>query len=314
MFATLLWVLTPLFLGFTFYLKNRHLLKLIDEGLMLLIYLILFAMGLNLSVMDNLLLELGQIVGKTTLYIMAILGANMLFFFFLDRTLAFRAGKSSTQPHSYKELLLSTTKLFLSLLLGLFVGLGLQWGTILNSDTLTIVSDRLTQLILMALLFFVGLQLRGSGIHLKAVFFNRYGLLLSFTLILSSFIGGVLAATLLGDSLITGLAIASGFGWYSLSAILLQEGFGATVGSIAFFNDLAREFFAFAIIPLMMRRYPLSAIGSGGATALDMTLPLIQQTGGIKVVPVAISFSFIINIVAPIFLAFFATLGNSISF
>ena len=74
MLITLLWVLTPLFLGFSFYLKNRSFLKLIDGGLMLLIYLILFAMGLNLSVMDNLLLELGHIVGKTTLYIGAILG------------------------------------------------------------------------------------------------------------------------------------------------------------------------------------------------------------------------------------------------
>ena len=160
----------------------------------------------------------------------------------------------------------------------------------------------------MILLACVGLQLRASGIKLKAVLLNRYGLILSVFFIVSSFAGGIVAALILKMPVTHGLAISSGFGWYSLSTIILQDAHGPIMGSIAFFNDLFREFFAFMVIPLLMARYPLTAVGSGGATSLDFVLPVIQRTGGAQVVPIAISFGFITNILAPIFLVFFANL------
>lgn len=42
------------------------------------------------------------------------------------------------------------------------------------------------------------------------------------------------------------------------------------------------------------------AIGYGGATALDFTLPVIQKSGGIQVVPVAIVSGFILSLLGPI--------------
>ena len=38
----------------------------------------------------------------------------------------------------------------------------------------------------------------------------------------------------------------------------------------------------------------------GGATALDFTLPVIQKSGGIQVVPVAIVSGFILSLLGPI--------------
>ncbi|ABN74656.1 membrane protein hypothetical protein [Actinobacillus pleuropneumoniae] len=76
-------------------------------------------------------------------------------------------------------------------------------------------------------------------------------------------------------------------------------------GSIAFFNELSREIFCLFAIPFFMRYFPSTAVGLGGATALDATLPIIQKSGSIQVVPLAISFGFIINLVVPILLAFF---------
>ena len=103
-----------------------------------------------------------------------------------------------------------------------------------------------------------------------------------------------------------GLALASGFGWYSLSAIVMTDAYGAIWGSVALFNDLIREFFALLFIPLVMRNYPSAAVGSGGATSLDFTLPIIQQSGSLTVVPLAISFGFLINIVAPVLMVLFS--------
>jgi uncharacterized membrane protein YbjE (DUF340 family) len=104
-----------------------------------------------------------------------------------------------------------------------------------------------------------------------------------------------------------GLALASGFGWYSLSGIVMTEAYGPVWGSVALLNDLAREFFALAFIPMLMRRHPSAAVGVGGATSLDFTLPVIQSSGGLAVVPLAISFGFIINVLAPVLMVVFST-------
>ncbi|EFM89229.1 Membrane protein of uncharacterised function (DUF340) [Actinobacillus pleuropneumoniae] len=52
-------------------------------------------------------------------------------------------------------------------------------------------------------------------------------------------------------------------------------------GSIAFFNELSREIFCLFAIPFFMRYFPSTAVGLGGATALDATLPIIQKSGSI---------------------------------
>ena len=102
--------------------------------------------------------------------------------------------------------------------------------------------------------------------------------------------------------------MASGYGWYSLSGIVMTSAYGAEWGSVALLNDLLREFFALVVIPLLMRRFPSAAVGIGGATSLDVTLPVIQQSGSLAVVPMAISFGFIVNIVSPILMVVFSAM------
>ncbi|MBS7828513.1 lysine exporter LysO family protein [Wohlfahrtiimonas chitiniclastica] len=310
MLLNLLWILAPLFIGFFTVVRSKTLLKLIDHSLMILIYLILFVMGLSLATMENLNSELGNILWQTAIYIVCILGMNLLFCIYLDRTLPVTTQKAADYQTSTWGLVWNAAKLLGAIVAGIFVGQGILALNILAMHDFKVINDVLGQGALMLLLLFVGIQLRSNGIGLKAVFLNRYGLILSVAVIISSFVGGIIAAWFNGRPVLEGLAISSGFGWYSLSASVLQKSLGPTVGSIAFFNDLFREFFAFAVIPLLMARYPLSAVASGGATSLDFVLPLIQKTGGIKVVPIAISFGFIINLVAPFFLVFFGSLAQ----
>ncbi len=300
MLQTLIWVLFPLFLGFAIPLKNRKLIKLVDHSLIALIYVILFIMGLNLSLIPDLWTQLQSIFGKTAVFIICILGLNMIALLILDKKLPYHVKGEKPQKESTWKSLLGSSKLIGSIVLGLIVGL--------FSNQYFTMPAHLAEIALVILLACVGLQLRASGIKLKAVLLNRYGLILSVFFIVSSFAGGIVAALILKMPVTHGLAISSGFGWYSLSTIILQDAHGPIMGSIAFFNDLFREFFAFMVIPLLMARYPLTAVGSGGATSLDFVLPVIQRTGGAQVVPVAISFGFITNILAPIFLVFFANL------
>ena len=163
---------------------------------------------------------------------------------------------------------------------------------------------------LMLLVFLIGVQLKSSGVSLRQVLVNRRGIRMSVWFMLSSLSGGLLfAASADGVSWTKGLAMASGFGWYSLSGLVMTEAYGAIWGSIMLLNDLARELFALAFIPLLMKRFPDAAVGIGGATSMDFTLPVIQGAGGLEVVPVAVSFGVVVNIAAPVLMVVFSTLG-----
>ena len=100
--------------------------------------------------------------------------------------------------------------------------------------------------------------------------------------------------------------MASGFGWYSLSGILLTESFGPVIGSAAFFNDLARELIAIMLIPGLVRRSRSTALGLCGATSMDFTLPVLQRSGGLEMVPAAIVHGFIVSLLVPVLMAFFS--------
>ncbi len=159
--------------------------------------------------------------------------------------------------------------------------------------------------VLEVMIFGVGIQLRNSGIPLREVFFNKRGIYTSIVMVASSLIGGVISAFTLDLSLAKGLTFASAFGWYSLSSVLVNDAWGPIYGSIAFFNDISREILCLFLVPLFMRQFPSTAVGIGGATSLDCMLPIIQKSGGIQIVPLAISFGFIVNLAAPLLLAVF---------
>ena len=56
---------------------------------------------------------------------------------------------------------------------------------------------------------------------------------------------------------------------------------------------------------LLMRHHGSAAIGLGGATALDFTLPIIQKAGGIQVVPVAVVSGFLLSLLGPVLMLTF---------
>mgnify|MGYP000695854271 CR=1 FL=1 len=102
--------------------------------------------------------------------------------------------------------------------------------------------------------------------------------------------------------------MASGFGWYSLAGILMGDAFGPVFGGASFLIELMRELVALVAIPLFIRSYPCTAIGYAGATAMDFTLPVIQNCGGIRCVPIAIVSGFILSLLVPFLMLFFVSL------
>ncbi|MBO6850941.1 MAG: lysine exporter LysO family protein, partial [Marinobacter sp.] len=121
----------------------------------------------------------------------------------------------------------------------------------------------------------------------------------------SSLLAGLALTPLLALPWHDALALASGFGWYSLSGIVVGDALGPAWGGVAFLNDVIREIIALAIIPLLIARRPAMAIGYGGATAMDFTLPVIRSSGGLPCVPVAIASGFVLSFLSPVLMGVF---------
>ncbi len=319
-FTTLFLILTQLFIGLMLP-KKPSLSRYIDAGLGGLVYVILALIGVELAQIEGLLSQLPVLVGYVSVLAGLTIGFGVLALMALDTWLPWQkptrktaklsshatvstASNASTPPnlHSAPVSIEGSLKQMACVAVGFAIGKALPSAWLPPEQSMTA--------LLMLLILLVGMSLKASGITIKEVLITKRGVHTSVVFTLSVLLAGVVFAVMFDEvSLPQGLALASGFGWYSLSAIVMTDAYGAVWGSVALFNDLLREFVALACIPLLMRRYPSSAVGLGGATSLDFTLPVIQASGGIGVVPLAISFGFIINIVSPVLMVLFSSLG-----
>jgi len=298
MFSGLLIILLPLIVGYLIPLHQLSALKLINRLLSGIVYVILFFMGISLAFLDNLATNLLSILHYSIITMAVILLCNIAALFWLERAIPWKNHHHQEKLPSRIAMALESLKLCGVVVLGFLLGLTgfsfLQHATEASEYTLIF------------LLFLIGIQLRNNGMTLKQIVLNRRGMIVAVVVVGSSLIGGVINAFILDLPLNTALAMASGFGWYSLSGILLTESFGPVIGSAAFFNDLGRELIAIMLIPGLVRRSRSTALGLCGATSMDFTLPVLQRSGGLEMVPAAIVHGFILSLLVPIMMAFFS--------
>ncbi|KXF81712.1 lysine exporter LysO family protein [Enterovibrio coralii] len=299
MLPGMLYIFIPLVVGYLIPIKSPTLLDKINRSTSHLVFVILGLMGLSLAGLDDLSSNLNQILLFAVTFFLCIGSMNLLALPLLDLLM-----KTKTEQHK-RDIPLSamakeSVKLVFVVVGGLIAGLvlpiSLEWV------------DPASEGILLILLLLIGIQLRNSGMTLKQIVLNKKGLSVALTIIVTSWGGGLVAAWFLDLPYNYGLAMASGFGWYSLAGILMGDALGPVYGGASFLLELARELVAIMLIPLLIGRYPLTAIGYGGATSMDFTLPIIQTAGGIRCVPIAIVSGFILSLLVPILMLFFVAL------
>ncbi|EGA69893.1 hypothetical protein VISI1226_04684 [Vibrio sinaloensis DSM 21326] len=301
MFSGMIFIFAPLVVGYFISISKKSLLDTINTTTSNLIYVILGLMGLSLAALDNLGQNLQVILKYTAVFFSCLSLANLAVLPFIDKLLPIQTDTVS------KKLPLSSMALE-SMKLILVVGGGLMIGLALPLDLSWV--DTASEWILFLLLFFIGIQLRNSGLTLKQILLNKHGMVIALLIIVSSMIGGVIAAHILDINLYRALAMSSGFGWYSLAGILMGDAFGPIYGGASFMIELLRELIALVLIPLFIRTKPCTAIGYAGATAMDFTLPVIQTTGGVRCVPIAIVSGFILSLLVPVLMLFFVSLAS----
>ena len=299
MYSGFLIVIIPLVLGYLVALKQQKYIHWVNVATSKMVYVILFLMGISLSHLDNLAQNF-QNIGLYSFTVWAcVSAANLLALWGLDKRLSKTVAGEGESLSKWHLILESVQLIFV-------IAAGFISGLFISPELIDI--DTISEGALVLLLLFIGCQLRNSGMQLREILLNSWGIKIALVMMTSSWIGGLVAALLLDIPLSNGLARASGFGWYSLSGILITDGLSPVFGGAAFIIDLGRELVAILIIPSLIRLYPSTAIGYAGATAMDFTLPMIQKSGGNGYVPLAIVSGFILSLSSPLFISLFLVL------
>lgn len=180
--------------------------------------------------------------------------------------------------------------------------LGVAWGSFGPAGTpLDLISDN-SDLILYALMFFVGISIGLNKTILQKI--REYHIkvfIIPFGIVVGSVAAGVVCGLPTGVGARNGAAIAGGMGWYSLAGVMLTEMAGAQMGSVAFLSNLMREMLSFFSIPWISRHLNYySCIAPAGATSEDTTLSMMVRYTSEEVVVMSVFNGIICSAVVPV--------------
>ena len=290
------------------------------------LYLLLFSMGLKLGQNRDVLANLSMVgILAVTSTLFACAGTVILQILFIPVYRKLERGKAGGPPPvgtpSYgnetshllslqgsRKLSMLFQNLKKPLILLVLVVFGTGVGFIL--PLVAIVRDgTVSNWILYFLLFIIGMQMAGSGASLGKMLFQPAVLLVPAVTIVGTLAGSL--GTLMFDGMTPGraLALGSGFGWYSLSGVLISNLGDPMLGAAAFIANLLRETLAFVSIPLLRFTGRCeSGIGIAGATSMDVTLPVVEDSWGASVIPLSVAhgviLSFLVPFLVPLFMSF----------
>lgn len=287
-----------LFLGFALAKKIPHAIEQI--GLKILpyfTYLLLIAIAMEFAQTLASLSNPNQIL--STALIISFSTSIGAFFccYLLFKMIGYQPSQGKISSALMIKSLLNISYAFLALLLG--------YGLALLFSYFSINVHISTWQLLLVFMFLIGLDLAYSP--LDRSWLNWKILLVPATCIIGSLMGAIISMLFIKHILLKDLIMLSqGYGFYSMTGIVVTELKNAELGSIALMNDLFREIFAILLMYIIGWRYPRSAISSAGATAMDVTLPMVKQSCGNDFIPHAMVSGFVLSILAPIIVSVLA--------
>jgi uncharacterized membrane protein YbjE (DUF340 family) len=120
-------------------------------------------------------------------------------------------------------------------------------------------------------------------------------------LLLGMLAGGLLDGLALQMRPGAAMSLASGFGWYSLSGVILTRLDSPGLGAVSFLSNMLRESMALVLIPVLARtRFPLLAVGAGGATSMDVCLSITYRSLGGESIPLCMASGGILSFLVPL--------------
>ncbi len=154
-----------------------------------------------------------------------------------------------------------------------------------------------------ALLLLIGIEIGASArVWQVAKSHGIKVLLVPLSAIVGTLLGVSLSSLLVpGIGFKGSLAVGAGFGYYTLASVLITEIGGKTLGVVALLSNIIRELATLLAAPLLARYFGrLAPIVSGGATAMDTTLPIITRSVGNEYAVVSVVSGLVLTLLAPV--------------
>ena len=164
--------------------------------------------------------------------------------------------------------------------------------------------------LLYVLIILVGINIGGdTKVFRKVLQVGWQTFLVPLFIIIGTLVGIGLTGLLITDlSVMDSFAIGAGFGYYSLSSVIIRQMGGETLGVLALLTNIIREVSTILFTPAMIKIFgKLAPIASGGATAMDTTLPVIQKNLGSRYAVIAVISGLVLSILVPIIVPLFLT-------
>lgn len=140
-------------------------------------------------------------------------------------------------------------------------------------------SGQVTDWALALLLVTVGYELAQSeDLWQKIKELPKISLALPGLIICGTLLGSLIGSLLIQLNIGEGVLVGAGLGWYSLSAVLIAQSYDVSLGALALLTNVFREVLSIIFIPFIASKLGyLPAIAPGGATTMDVTLPIISH-------------------------------------
>jgi len=272
-------------------------------------YLLLFIMGWEIGRIDNLIKEFSGVFEIS----FAISGFTS-FFIAITLVVLYRYRTSSGVSNKTKSVNIKDISLYdylkdpFKLIFTIFIGTATSYTIGIDAPSFS----NIVLPLLYFMVFIIGIKLAMAGVGFRTILLNKDGWIIALSAVISNYLSIVVMGFLFDYDIYKSLSLSSGFGWYTLSGIYYSQKGYSILGSEAFFTDVLREFFALILIPLSSKFLcPQSSIGVAGATAMDVTLPIIEKHMSPNIAAAAFSSGAIITLLVPIFMPFFFSIYTS---
>lgn len=306
-YLIIFFLFSGIFLGFILDEKN-HFVKFADLITKAGLVILLLAMGANLGSNDQIVMQLGEIGFQAFGFAAVSIIFSLLAVIAFVKLLNLNNLLLGAEPEAEKEIEGQNADNKMTILIFSSVVIGILAGFFLLNGNQASWLDLLTNYSLAVLLFGVGIDIGAKREIIKDLKIMGWKLIVIPILIaFGSLIGSILIGVFFGLGVGESAAVGAGFGWYSLSGVLISKLHSAELGSLAFLTNVFRELLTVMVLPLVAKYFgSIAAIAPGGATTMDVTLPLVKESGGEAVViPAFVSgavLSTLVPILVPLFL------------
>lgn len=304
MLAIVLMMLGGILVGF---LLKKINFKWISNLITVLIWLLLFVLGIEVGSNESIINNLGTLgLEALLLATAATLGSVTMASLLWKKASRKMEEKGGATSSVNKEDIRNGVKG--SLVIVGFFAVGTVVGITGLLSSLPVPLDKISTTVLFLLMFCVGISIGSDENTLRSFkTINPVLALLPVMTILGTWIGSALCALPLGERSVSDcLAVGSGLGYYSLSSVLITEAKGADLGTIALLSNIIREIYALVCAPLFLRFFGrLAPISAGGCTTADTTLPIVTSTCGKEFAVVSIYHGFTTDFTVPFIVSLF---------